>query len=652
MSDTRRGRLAQATTCLLLAGGLCAASPAHAATSAATWTKASPAASPPGNFLYTRSAYDAATGQLVMYDPLDLRQNCPATNSTWVWDGQTWASPAGGAGPILRVDPALVYDDATRQVIMFGGGHPGCGTNGSQYLGDTWSWNGTHWTQLHPATSPPASAGSCAAYDPAIGQVVMIGGIGDSGQDDPNTWTWDGTTWTPHLLSPSPPTSTFACGMAYDALNRQMVFTSDNRAATSVTIDTWTYDGTTWSEHPSPGPGLVFGVDPTIAYDATIGNVVFYNGIIACSPPVFGDCLQDVSQTWAWSGSAWQQLNLSAEPTSRSDGAFAFDAGTQQLVLFGGDSGGDVFGDTWVFAQPGTSSVVPERLAGQDRDTTAVAISQAAFPTSHSASAVVLTRNDLFADALAGGPLATAKNAPLLLTSSQSFDATTATELSRVLAPGGTVYLLGGKSALSASVQSAVTTLGYAVVRLSGSDRYGTAIAIAGALGNPTTVFEASGQAFPDALSAVPAAAHVHGVILLTDGSVQSAETAAYLKAHPGVRYAVGGPAAAADPTAPALVGADRYATSAAVARAFFPEATSFSVATGVDFADALSGGPFAGAHSQPLLLVPTSGPVPEPIHAFICTHAADTNPVEIFGGTAAVSDADVASIQTIFDGS
>ena len=585
-----------------------------------------------------------------MYDPLDLRQNCPAPNSTWVWDGDAWASPAGGAGPILRVDPALVYDDATRQLIMFGGAHPGCGTNGSQVLGDTWSWNGTHWTQLHPATSPPASAGSCAAYDAATGQVVLFPGIGDSGQEDSNTWTWDGTTWTPHLLTPSPPTSTFECGMAYDSVNRQVVLTSGNRVTTDTSLDTWTYDGTTWSEHPPSGPTLI--ENPTIAFDPVIGEAVLYNGLVPCNPPRFGECIQDASETWAWNGSSWQQLSPGATPTPRTDGAFGFDAGTQQIVMFGGDSkDGEVFGDTWTFAVSGTSSVVPERLAGQDRDSTAIATSQAGFPTAHSASAVVLTRNDVFADALTGGPLAIAKNAPLLLTSPQSLDAATANELSRVLAPGGTVYLLGGQSALSAAVQSTVADLGYRVARLSGSDRYGTAIAIAGALGNPTTVFEASGQAFPDALSAVPAASHVHGVILLTDGSAQSAQTAAYLKAHPGIRYAVGGPAAAADPAAPALVGADRYATSAALARAFFPDVTSFAVATGVNFADALSGGAFAGAHGQPLLLVPTSGPIPGPIHAFIATHAANADSVEIFGGATAVSDADIAGIQATLSG-
>ncbi len=242
-------------------------------------------------------------------------------------------------------------------------------------------------------------------------------------------------------------------------------------------------------------------------------------------------------------------------------------------------------------------------------------------------------------DALAGGPLAAAKQGPLLLTASGSLDAVTKTEMLRVLKPGGTVFLLGGTAALSASVSSAISALGFSAVRLAGSDRFGTAIAIAGALGNPATVFETSGEGFADALSAVPAAVAVHGAVLLTDGPAQSAATAAYLKAHPGAHYAVGGPAAAADPSAIALVGADRYATSAAVARAFFPATTGISVASGVSYPDALAGGPVSGATGHPLLLVPPTGALSEPTVAYLQTRNGTVISATVFGGGSAVAD-------------
>src|SRR6185437_12527687 len=128
---------------------------------------------------------------------------------------------------------------------------------------------------------------------------------------------------------------------------------------------------------------------------------------------------------------------------------------------------------------------------------------------------------------------------------------------------------------------------GYVVVRYGGADRYATALAVADALGDPSTVMLATGTNFPDALAAGPAAASVGGVVLLSDGTALPSSVSTYLTAHPGKVYAIGGPAIIAYPSATALVGADRYATAAAVATKFFTSPTTIGVASGVKFADA-----------------------------------------------------------------
>lgn len=243
------------------------------------------------------------------------------------------------------------------------------------------------------------------------------------------------------------------------------------------------------------------------------------------------------------------------------------------------------------------------RLAGSTRIGTAVAVSQERFSRPLSAGAVVLARADAYPDALAGDPLAAAKNAPLLLSGSTSLAPKTLTEMQRVLPPGSVVYILGGKAALSPAVAHAVTAAGFKVERISGQDRYGTALAIAHALDNPATVFEVPGTGFADALSAAPAAGKEGAAILLTHGSTQSSATADYLDHHPAaMRYAIGGSAATADPDAVPLSGSDRYATSAKVAEEFFGSPRTVDLATGKDFPDALAGGAITDA---PMLLVP-----------------------------------------------
>jgi hypothetical protein len=307
------------------------------------------------------------------------------------------------------------------------------------------------------------------------------------------------------------------------------------------------------------------------------------------------------------------------------------------------------------FAQS-TSTLSVQRIYGVDAIGTSIAVSQTEFPTTGSAKAVVLARSDFFSDALAGGPLAAKLGGPVLITppasQSSTLDPRVLTEIQRVLPAGGTVYILGGDLALSPGIDSELQGDGYSTQRIAGSDEYATAIDIAEALGNPSTIFEATGLDFADALSAVPAAIEKSGAILLTDGSTQDPETASYLSAHSGdTRYAIGGPLAAygADPTATPVYGADLYGTSAAVASTFFPTPTVFGAATGAFYSDALSGGVFMGTRPSlgPVLLVEPTGSLPPSIDSYLVAAAPRLTQGYLFGGPAAVDDSVLSELES-----
>jgi putative cell wall-binding protein len=296
---------------------------------------------------------------------------------------------------------------------------------------------------------------------------------------------------------------------------------------------------------------------------------------------------------------------------------------------------------TGTLTLPVTSTAIAV-LAGADRFGTAVAVSQANFPATGSAGAVILARSDNYPDALVGASLAASKNAPLLFASGTVLPAATQTEIARVLPITGTVYLLGGTSAIPASVSTQLTGIGYTVVRYGGTDRFDTAVKVADALGDPNKVLLATGTNFPDALAAGPAAAKISGVVLLTNGSTLPTETGAYLIAHAGTVYAVGGPAVAADPTATPVVGADRYATAVAVATQFFTAPTKIGVASGAAFADALSGGA-ALAHLGGPLVLSDPGTLSPATGTYLKANAATLTNAWLFGGVNALS----ASVQT-----
>jgi len=294
---------------------------------------------------------------------------------------------------------------------------------------------------------------------------------------------------------------------------------------------------------------------------------------------------------------------------------------------------------------------VPEKpltqLSGVDRIATAIAVSQSSFGQS-AAGAVVLARDDAFADALTGGPLAAAHDAPLLLTGPTGLDRRVGAEMRRVLAPGGTVYLLGGTAALSQTVEATVTQLGFKPVRLAGADRFGTAVQIATAgLGTPQTVLLVTGEDFADALAATPAASKLGAAILLTQGTAMPFTTSAYLAAHASQVYALGGPAAGADPTATAIVGGDRFQTSALVAARWFTSATVVGFASGASFPDGLAGGADMARLGGPMLLLdPTQSSLPPLVASDLSSVQADVQSADAFGGPAALPPGLIAAAQ------
>jgi len=160
--------------------------------------------------------------------------------------------------------------------------------------------------------------------------------------------------------------------------------------------------------------------------------------------------------------------------------------------------------------------------------------------------------------------------------------------------------------------------------RLSGSDRYGTAAAVAGRfLPGVPVAYVASGERFPDALAGAALAAAQHAPMLLTASSRVPTDTAeALTRLAPERIVVLGGTGAVSDAVVSRLgqftdgqverlqgnaqEGSDRYGTAAAVARTLNAGVGSVDtvyIASGQNFPDALAGAALAGANQEPVLL-------------------------------------------------
>lgn len=254
------------------------------------------------------------------------------------------------------------------------------------------------------------------------------------------------------------------------------------------------------------------------------------------------------------------------------------------------------------------------RLDGADRYEVSANISAKVAETPQ--RIVIVASGEVYADALAAGPVGAFLDAPILLVRKGVIPPAVQAELVR-LAPDD-IYLMGGPNTISEDVADELEAIGGAdVTRFSGADRYAVAAFISRGFSDLDTIYIASGQLFSDALSAGPAAAKEGGAILLTRQTALPAATEAVLtNREPAKVVIVGGLAtisqgvedrvAALLPDAEVVryQGRDRYEVAANVARALWPGgATRAFYASGEKFPDALAGTPATGASDAPILL-------------------------------------------------
>ncbi|MCA8948562.1 MAG: hypothetical protein KDE27_03625 [Planctomycetes bacterium] len=99
--------------------------------------------------------------------------------------------------PPGRQQHAVAFDGARGETVIFGGNQLFGPT-----LGDTWTWNGTGWTQ-RPVAGPSPRNDHAMAYDPQRQVVVLFGGsVSQTIFQD--TWEWNGSNWGPRFTGTVP----------------------------------------------------------------------------------------------------------------------------------------------------------------------------------------------------------------------------------------------------------------------------------------------------------------------------------------------------------------------------------------------------------------------------------------------------------------
>jgi hypothetical protein len=244
------------------------------------------------------------------------------------------------------------FDPATKRVVVFGGETcpapsvdevVGCEyQQTSTVLADTWTWDGSAWSQLQTNHRPPVVYFRCcfggAAADPSHGNLILV----TTGALDSNvvaqTWVLRNGDWQRLHPKHSPPTLEFS-NPAYDAISGHVIVQQSagghdmcgtNGCGNRPTLrydTTWSWDGSDWSD---------LGTIAKTPHDYGQLLSVGQHGVLLVSGGVL-----------LWNGSSWAsssqlQMPESVSPSMRGryDWAAAYHEPTQRLVLVGGRAPG------------------------------------------------------------------------------------------------------------------------------------------------------------------------------------------------------------------------------------------------------------------------------------------------------------------------
>ena len=226
-------------------------------------------------------------------------------NDTWTYSAGTWknVTPTEGPSPPATAWGSMAYDNQTETVILFGG-LTGLSPS-TEYTNETWSFHDNSWTELSPATSPPARNSASLVDDVSDGSLLLFGGQNDSGPFN-DTWTFSGTDWSRVTTSTAPPES-WGAGVAYYGAQSEVVLFGGTPASQYYT---YTFHAGTWTQYdPTPNPGQAVGLTQ-MTYDYADQYTL-----------LFADSPDGVNSTWelsVTSGPPPPALSVVASATPQS----------------------------------------------------------------------------------------------------------------------------------------------------------------------------------------------------------------------------------------------------------------------------------------------------------------------------------------------
>lgn len=272
-------------------------------------------------------------------------------------------------------DPSLLaYDAADGYVLALqapSGNHSAIG----------WRYVGGAWSPLAMTNTPSLCEGGSMAYDPAVGEVVLLQGAGNfatwaspswpgcSGAG--STWVYSAGAWTRLAEQPGAPINDtvpftrMGAALAFDPSSNAIALFGGLGVNSGMLNDTWKFSSGLWTRVSSGGRSVPPArEDAGFALDPASGRPVLYGGYTpgSCNGSSYGCFYND---TWSFNGSGWLRAATTG-PAWVASPLLAPDTVANDLVMLpdaGYSSGGTRLSNTTYVFQAGVWQSLPTSAA-------------------------------------------------------------------------------------------------------------------------------------------------------------------------------------------------------------------------------------------------------------------------------------------------
>ncbi|MCI4346588.1 MAG: PKD domain-containing protein [Thermoplasmata archaeon] len=281
-------------------------------------------------------AYDPLLhgGELVYFGGENAR-GAP-TNITWAYSGGTWTNVSSqlGSAPPPRFGASLEFAPVYAGLVLFGG----IVAKGS-LAADSWLLFADHWLNLSTVNSAvgsgPSVAFAAAAWDPALGGVLAVGGcaVANCSRATTSAWLLNGSGWrTAGALLGVP--ATYAAAMAFDTADSAMLlFGGMDPGRGTPSNATFELLGLTWVNLTSSSATCATrcaypraGEHAGLTWSGRSGTLLLFGG----DNPTNGSA---TNGSWSFLHGKWTALLGASAPPTTTDSEMASDSSAVAPVL-------------------------------------------------------------------------------------------------------------------------------------------------------------------------------------------------------------------------------------------------------------------------------------------------------------------------------